>query len=346
MQTDPIDYRLGLSKTGYWEIRWSERSGSRTISRTASTRTRSRVEAEIVLGEWVKARSAIQIAQTTPNIENLVKLYSASARTRGVGAGQFQSLKPIVGYFGQHLPTQIDDELVRDYCATRGVADATLRRELGALTAVLNFAGRKKRIPTEIIPDIDLPPPGDRREVYLSEQEDEDFTKLLLQDPLSRVSRFGLLAIRTGARKGAIEGLTWDRVDLNAQFVDYRDPGMKQSKKRRVPVPIDNVLLPVLRLAYQNREDDYVIGKGSIRKAFDTFRGRHPRFQHVTPHVLRHTAATRWLRNGMDIWHVAGLLGDTVETTTKVYGHHATQDLRAAMSGTAGSSPDLSVIAG
>jgi integrase len=42
----------------------------------------------------------------------------------------------------------------------------------------------------------------------------------------------------------------------------------------------------------------------------------------VTPHTLRHTAAT-WLMQGRcDLWEAAGYLGMTVATLEQVYGHH------------------------
>jgi hypothetical protein len=42
----------------------------------------------------------------------------------------------------------------------------------------------------------------------------------------------------------------------------------------------------------------------------------------VTPHVLRHTAATWLMQAGTDPWEAAGFLGMTVETLMSRYGHH------------------------
>ena len=42
----------------------------------------------------------------------------------------------------------------------------------------------------------------------------------------------------------------------------------------------------------------------------------------VTPHTLRHTAATWLMQAGVDMWTAAGYLGMTVETLERVYGHH------------------------
>jgi len=41
----------------------------------------------------------------------------------------------------------------------------------------------------------------------------------------------------------------------------------------------------------------------------------------VTPHVLRHTAAT-WMRNGVETWKAAGFLGMSEKVLIETYGHH------------------------
>jgi integrase len=42
----------------------------------------------------------------------------------------------------------------------------------------------------------------------------------------------------------------------------------------------------------------------------------------ITPHVLRHTAASWAMQNGGDEAKIADYLGMTVEMLRKVYGHH------------------------
>jgi integrase len=42
----------------------------------------------------------------------------------------------------------------------------------------------------------------------------------------------------------------------------------------------------------------------------------------VTPHTLRHTAATWLMQNAAPLWEAAGFLGMSPETLKNVYGHH------------------------
>ncbi len=52
----------------------------------------------------------------------------------------------------------------------------------------------------------------------------------------------------------------------------------------------------------------------------------------VTPHVLRHTAATWMAQNGVPMWDVAGFLGITLDVPTRIYAKHSPEHLRRASS--------------
>jgi integrase len=50
----------------------------------------------------------------------------------------------------------------------------------------------------------------------------------------------------------------------------------------------------------------------------------------VTPHTLRHTAATWLMQRGVPIWQAAGYLGMSAEMIERTYGHHHPDYMRAA----------------
>jgi hypothetical protein len=50
----------------------------------------------------------------------------------------------------------------------------------------------------------------------------------------------------------------------------------------------------------------------------------------ITPHTLRHTAATWLMQAGVDKWEAAGFLGMSIEMLDRVYGHHHPDHLRMA----------------
>ena len=55
------------------------------------------------------------------------------------------------------------------------------------------------------------------------------------------------------------------------------------------------------------------------------------RYKKLNRHALRHTAATHMARAGVDLWQLAGILGDTMQTVQKNYLHHCPEHLRAAV---------------
>jgi NAD(P)-dependent dehydrogenase (short-subunit alcohol dehydrogenase family) len=116
--------------------------------------------------------------------------------------------------------------------------------------------------------------------------------------------------------------------DLNvARGVFYRRAdGERETKKQKPPVPLPPELHNHLR-RWKRRGQRFAVewyGKPvtSIAKAFRAVVKDAGLGPDVTPHVLRHTAATWLMQAGTDPWEAAGFLGMTVETLMSRYGHH------------------------
>jgi integrase len=73
---------------------------------------------------------------------------------------------------------------------------------------------------------------------------------------------FVLLGLYTGQRKEAILSLRWSQVDLDANRMDFNNPGAHRTNKRRSKIPIPPKLLPHLRRArLRGTELGYVINE-------------------------------------------------------------------------------------
>src|SRR5262245_52000855 len=68
----------------------------------------------------------------------------------------------------------------------------------------------------------------------------------------------------------------------------------------------------------------------SVKTAFKTALRLAKVSGRISPHTLRHTAATWLMQNGVDKWEAAGFLGMLVEMLDRVYGHHHPDHLRGA----------------
>lgn len=75
---------------------------------------------------------------------------------------------------------------------------------------------------------------------------------------------------------------------------------------------------------------------GKINKAFGRAVADAGLSPDVTPHVLRHTAATWGMQSGTEINKLAGFLGMTAEMLERVYGHHSPDFQADAAAGVSG----------
>ncbi|OFX03265.1 MAG: hypothetical protein A3E78_12050 [Alphaproteobacteria bacterium RIFCSPHIGHO2_12_FULL_63_12] len=263
-------------------------------------------------------------------------------RKDGVPAGTIPTL---AAHFGTTLVRDVTDDQVAEYVAQRTsgrlgrkVGAGTLRKELGCLIAAMNHSANKNLKPRRIakadIPTIALPeapPPKDR---WLSRAEADALLAAAQSEGaerLTRATRFIAVALGTAARRRSIETLTWFQVDLDRGIVHFNPPGRRQTKKRRVPVPISDALRPVLERARAERTSEFVLDHdGAIRKTFETAIAAAG-LKGVTPHTLRHTWATWAAQAGIAMWDIAGVLGDDEATVRKNYLHHAPDHLRSAV---------------
>lgn len=122
----------------------------------------------------------------------------------------------------------------------------------------------------------------------------------------------------------------------------YREAhGANETKKRQPPARINDRLRPILKCW---REEDLAQGvshviavKGNgiqkMRRAWARARDAAKLGRDVTPHVLRHTAITWALQDGVSQWDVAGWAGISVEPIDRVYGHHSPDYQRSISKG-------------
>lgn len=334
---------LEINRSGVWEIRWTEGggdTGTPSRSRSLSTRKKALVDAEKVRSHFLAAEAdADAISASGDTLEDVLSAYGKHAEAKGVGNTQQICLNHLRSHLGALRPAEVTPTVLQNYRVTRGVADGTLRRELNVLKTALTWGAKHHKVAA--VPVVDLPPNGLARAVFLDEKIESELFALAIGDiarganavaRLSRIGRFIAIGLDTGARKSAILGLTWDRVDLKNWTVDFRDTSRRVTKKRRVVTFIPTRLRPVFERAWSERwpEAKYVLDHdGDIQKAWGVFMNLHG-FESVTPHVLRHTRITLLLRGGASVWDVSALVGASPDVIHEVYGHHVADNrLRA-----------------
>ncbi len=233
----------------------------------------------------------------------------------------------------------------------RKVSVATARRDLETMRAAIGwYDGNVERL--DRIPPVWLPEKSPSRERWFTRQEAARALKALRRgNPETglnahkrrHLARFFLIGLYTGTRHQAILKLQWEpnpaggHIDL-ANGVMYRKPGgATQTKKRARPVRIPRRLLPHLRRWHEADKQTgfaYLVnyqGKPiqKARKAWNNAMNQAG-LEGVTPHIMRHTAATWRMQLGVDKWQTAGFLDMSLETLERVYGHHHPEHQRSA----------------
>ena len=120
----------------------------------------------------------------------------------------------------------------------------------------------------------------------------------------------------------------------------------KGRKNRVIPVTDASVVKCLRRfLGMPGVNSEYVFpGKSGAKMSTSNLECRvsqffspHVKTQKVTPHVLRRSAAMKWLSGGMDVFHVSAMLGHERIETTEKYIRSNLEDreaqLRKSMSG-------------
>jgi integrase len=160
--------------------------------------------------------------------------------------------------------------------------------------------------------------------------------------PLRHLARFILIGLYTGTRASAIAAASPYRghghsfVDLD-QGIFYRLAiGRRPTAKRQTPAPIPPRLLAHMRRWVRRGivTSHFVEWHGtpikSVKTAFRHAVQLAGLWGRVTPHTLRHTAATWLMQRGVPIWQAAGYLGMSATMIERTYGHHHPDFMRGA----------------
>lgn len=342
---------------------WVIRDGDRDIStRCAAPQV---AQAEGALRDYIADKySPKRKAQDIEGIliADVLGIFIEDCRERQRNQKQFDGrMDRLNEWWGAKMLAEVSGETCREFQKARGNKGGA-RRDLEDLRAAIRHHA-KEGLHRGIV-NVTLPEKGQSRDRWLTRTEaakliwacwtaremqrrhrGPDKGKKLPTDkrPLRHLARFILIGLYTGTRAGAIASASpipaigRSFVDLDRGIFYRLAQGRSQSNKRQPPVPIPPRLLAHLRRWKE---------RGLITKHFVEFNGAavtsvKTAFKHavklakltgkVSPHTLRHTAATWLMQTGTDRWQAAGYLGMSVETLENVYGHHHPDHLEAAV---------------
>lgn len=241
---------------------------------------------------------------------------------------------------------ELDLSVLRSWLArlrTTGAARGSLARRAAAARSFTRWAHRDGLIPHDAGQRLASPKAQrDLPSVLRADQAEELMTApARFDDPIAFRDRAVLeLLYATGIRVSELVGLDIDDVDSGRRVVRVLGKG---AKERSVPYgqpaqkAVDDWLSRGRRkLAIVGSGSALLLGAKGRRMQATTVRqvvaayAQAAGLPHLSPHDLRHTAATHLLEGGADLRSVQELLGHASLSSTQIYTHVSIDRLRSA----------------
>ena len=240
----------------------------------------------------------------------------------------------------------------------QGLSAKTIVEHHRLISTVLEQAVKEGLIPYNVARRATLPKMVHRDVNYFQLEDVERIREALKLEPIKWRTITHLFLI-TGARRGEILGLKWDKVNVQQNTLTicstilyspdigvYESVPKTEKSRRVIAVPPETIQLlqeyrqwqneqkALLKTYYQDRgylfaqEDGSPMHPDSVTDWLGKFSQRH-NLPHINPHAFRHTMASMLYYSGVDSVSISQRLGHAqVSTTANIYAHvmeHADQ---------------------
>lgn len=205
----------------------------------------------------------------------------------------------------------------------------TINRRLSTLRSYFKYAFSKKYIAANPAEEIENPKAEKKIPQFLSyEQILHFFEQPDLSNCLGYRDRTMMeLFYSSGLRVSELVGLNKQDIDFENLMIRLRGKGKKE---RVIPITknaadwILNYMNHPERVSFEtetvflNKHGTRITVR-SVDRNFDKYLKQSGLIGKITPHTIRHTIATHWLENGMDLKTIQMLLGHRSLSTTTIY---------------------------
>lgn len=204
----------------------------------------------------------------------------------------------------------------------------TASRTVGLLGAIFTYAVKRKLRSDNPVRGV-VRFADQRKERRLTPEEYKALGNGQTKAAEGKVNAYGIAAVRflalTGWRRGEVVNLKWTDIDAARRTATLGD-----TKTGRSIRPLANAVLDTVKDLPRRAGNPYVFpatkGEGAISnlpRLFDVIRAKGELPEEITPHVLRHSAASLASDAGLSEATIAGLLGHKLGTITSRYTHSA-----------------------
>lgn len=319
-----IRHRVAKHKRGFVCIIY-EGSRRRRVALEATDKWRATAEGAELVADIERKRKPEALT-----VGEIVERYftQSEAISKEIDRHHWKAVAPHMSNLGV---SQISESLCRSYAGGRSAKPGTIRKELSIVRAALRWAAKENPPLIDRAPTLWLPAAPPPKDVRLTREEAK-----ALRDAANvpHLSLYIELALGTAARSSALLELRWAQIDMQARRIALGGAGRQKSRGRGLP--INDTLHAVLTEAQTAALTPFVIeyaGKPvkSVKKAFRAAVSRAGLSSDVTPHTLRHTAASWMAETGVSMDEIAQFLGHTSPSITyRVYARFSPDYLQKA----------------
>lgn len=314
---------IGLESEGY------TRTQAEDV--VATLKASKRTAAHGVQGS--RANPSQTIAQAADDYLAYLRLHDG----KDIAAKERRFRDHIKPHLGRRPVARLTDDDWLAYVSTRkveGASPGTINRERSALLHMLNTMRRRKTIASAPLLARQREPQG--KLVYLTPEESRRLLLAAQEDLSPLAHRFVMVTLYTGLRHSAALNLRAGDVDVQRRILWI---GKDKAGRREQPMPqvladylghvikgqlADDFLFPSARAGSGRAYQMNAVFARCVRAAGIT--------KHVTPHTMRHTAATNAAHAGLDAATIQAMGGWKTRAMAERYTHAASmQDAMAAL---------------
>lgn len=258
--------------------------------------------------------------------------------------------KYVLPYIGHYKISSVNNIVIQtelfNMLMEKNFAKGTLLAVFRRLSAVFNFAVQNELLDKKrfTLPLIKNASEGLGRNALDMEVVEKILNIVHTKYKMTHYVCFSLLFL-TGMRIGELRGLRWDSIDFDAGYIHIQKTrdryGRRKTKTdnsvRKFPMNenIRKLLLDykvwyddkMARFGYRNPENMLIInyagspiGENYLLRIINKIK-EEENLPYFTPHFFRHTFVSIQLSNNVPIKTVAALIGDSIQTVSKVYSH-------------------------
>lgn len=283
------------------------------------------------------------------NVEDACeKFLDYCARERHLAPNTIAAYRQDLIEFRCHFPGRdvgeiVGDELVaysQHLASTRRLAPATIKRRLACLRAMFSRLVRQRAVRESPFASVDLRIRIPTRLPRCLGAADVGALMRATERACETTRLTAVLLFATGVRVSELAAVRVEDVDLEQRSLRIFGKG---SRERQVFLPNDGIVAQVRAYVAARHQSGMPsdgllinargrpISSSSLRNRIKALAKTAGLIQRVTPHVLRHTAATALMESGVDIRFVQRLLGHQSIATTQIYTHVSDVALRTAI---------------